>query len=175
MWLRYYKPSVGPRRERNMALTHSKSLEEYLALEYTFTVEADPDRGYVVSFPDLPGCLTQVDDLHEIPTSVEEVRTLWLTTAYEQGIAIPLPTYPDEAGGKILLRLPKSLHRRLLRQAEREAVSLNQYAVSVRARGDAQAAIEGRLTGIEQQLREFRGSAGGAADRHSVQETAPIS
>jgi len=130
-------------------VTHSaprKTLEEYLSLEYTFTVEADPDGGYVVSFPDLPGCLTQIDDLQEVPTSVEEVRSLWLTTAYERGLDLPLPTYPEEAGGKILVRLPKSLHRQLLRQAEREGVSLNQYAVSVLARGDAQAAIESMLS-----------------------------
>jgi hypothetical protein len=91
------------------------------------------------------------------------------------GIDIPLPSYQEEAGGKILLRMPKSLHRRLLRQAEREAVSLNQYAVSVPARGDAQTAIEGRLTVIEQQLLDIRGSAVAASNRHSVQETAPIS
>jgi antitoxin HicB len=155
-----------------MAVMHRKTLEEYLALEYTFTVEADPDGGYVISFPDLPGCLTDVDDLGEIPSTVEEVRTLWLETAYEQGIDIPLPSYPEEVGGKILLRLPKSLHRRLIKQAGREGVSLNQYAVSILARGDAQVAIEARLTGIEQQLHHNQESAPAVSRQRAVRVTA---
>ncbi len=157
-----------------MAVVQRKTLGEYLALEYSFTVEADPDGGYVISFPDLPGCLTEADDLSEIPSTVEEVRSLWLETAYEHGVDIPLPSYPEETGGRILLRLPKSLHKRLLQQAEREGVSLNQYAVSVLARGDAQAAIEGRLIGIEQQLRDMSESAAAASDQHSARVAASI-
>lgn len=115
-------------------------------------VTADPTGGYVVTFPDLPGCYTDADTLEELPAAVEEARTLWLETAYDQGIEIPLPSYPEECSGKILLRVPKSLHRRLLDQADREGVSLNQYAVSVLSRGDAQASVERRLEAIEQQL-----------------------
>ena len=43
----------------------------------------------------------------------------------------PLPSYPVECNEKFLVYLPKSLHRGLLDQAEREGVSLNQYVVSV--------------------------------------------
>lgn len=135
-----------------MATTQRKPLAEYLALEYPFNVIADPDGGYAILFPDLPGCYTEADTLDEIPAAVEEARTLWLETAYEQGMDIPMPSHPEECSGKILLRLPKSLHRRLLDQAAHEGVSLNQYAVSVLARGDAQAAVEHRLSSIEQQL-----------------------
>jgi antitoxin HicB len=135
-----------------MAIAQRKTLEEYLALEYPFEVKADPDGGYIVSFPDLPGCLTQADTLEELSAAVEEARALWLETAYDQGIEIPLPSYREECSGKILLRVPKSLHRRLLDQADREGVSLNQYAVSVLSRGDAQASVERRLEAIEQQL-----------------------
>jgi antitoxin HicB len=74
-----------------------RSLEEYLALEYPFNVIADrDDGGYVVMFPDLPGCMTQTDDIAEVSPFAEEIRTLWIETAYEDGDDIPLPSYPEE-------------------------------------------------------------------------------
>jgi antitoxin HicB len=143
---------VIPSSEAIVATTHHKTLEDYLALEYPFNVKADPSGGYAVSFPDLPGCFTQFDDLKELPAMVAEARTLWLETAYDQGMDIPLPSYTVECNGKILVRLPKSLHRRLLDQAEREGLSLNQYVVRVLARGDAQLAIEHRLDALDRGL-----------------------
>jgi predicted RNase H-like HicB family nuclease len=135
-----------------MTTTTRRPLEEYLAVAYPFNVLADPAGGYVIVFPDLPGCMTQVEDLADVGPMAEEIRTLWLETEYERGQAIPPPTYPEEYSGKFNLRLPRSLHRALAEAAERENVSLNQYAVAVLARGDAQARIEARLLLVEQQL-----------------------
>lgn len=36
---------------------------------------------------------------------------------------------PSQYNGKISLRIPKSLHRELVQEAEAEGVSLNQYAL----------------------------------------------
>lgn len=129
-----------------------KSLEEYLSLEYPFTVIADPAGGYVVAFPDLPGCLTQFDRLEELPAMVADARRLWMETAYEAGHDIPLPSYPEEYSGKFNLRVPRSLHRSLAEAAERQGVSLNQYVVSLLSRGDAQARVEERLAALEERL-----------------------
>ena len=129
-----------------------KSLEEYLALEYPFNVIADPDGGYVIIFPDLPGCMTQVDSPDEIGPMAEDARTGWIMTAYEEGFDIPQPSYPEEYSGKFNLRLPRSLHRSLAEAAERDGVSLNQYAVSLLARGDAQAQLERRLDELAARL-----------------------
>lgn len=129
-----------------------QSLEEYLALGYPFSVIADPDGGYVINFPDLPGCMTQVESLDEIGPMAQEIRTLWIETEYEEGEDIPLPSYPEEYSGKFNLRLPRSLHRALVEAAEHEGVSLNQYVVEVVARGDAQARVERRLEALEAQL-----------------------
>lgn len=126
-----------------------KTLAEYLALEYRFDVIADPDGGYVIKFPDLPGCMTQVDDVRDVVPMAEEVRILWLETEYERGREIPPPTYPEEYSGKLSLRLPRSLHRSLAEAAERQGVDINQYAVALLARGDALAAVERRLEAIE--------------------------
>jgi len=136
----------------DMATKSRKRLSEYLTLQYPFNVIADPDGGYVIDFPDLPGCMTQVEDLQEVPAMADEIRCLWIETAYAEGEDVPLPSYPEEYSGKFNLRLPRSLHRSLAESAGRDGVSLNQYAVGVLARGDAQAQLEGRLQHIEAQL-----------------------
>ena len=135
-----------------MVAIRRKTLEEYLTLDYPFDVKVDPAGGYVALFPDLPGCFTEADTLEELPAMVAEARALWIETAYAQGIEIPLPSVPDECSGKILLRVPKSMHRRLLDQAAREGVSLNHYASTLLARGDAQSAVEKQLIGIDHKL-----------------------
>ncbi len=71
-----------------------KVLDEYLGLEYPFNVIADPDGGYVIVFPDLPGCLTAAESVGEIGPMAEDARVGWITTAYEQDLDIPLPSYP---------------------------------------------------------------------------------
>jgi len=138
-----------------MAKKTGKPLSEYLALQYTFKVVADPGGGYVIFFPDLPGCMTQVETLDQIPTMVEEARTLWLETVYDKGEEIPLPTYPKAYSGKFNLRLPRLLHRQLAESAEREGVSLNQYVVSLLSRRDAERSIEARLEALEAKVADL--------------------
>ena len=137
-----------------MAATVRRSLQEYLALEYPFNVIADPDGGYVVEFPDLSGCMTQVDSLSELASMAEDARTLWLETAYAEGLDIPLPSYPEEYSGKFNLRLPRSVHRKLAEAADRDGTSLNSYVCEVLARGDAQLLVERRLQELETRMGE---------------------
>ncbi len=135
-----------------MFVSHHKSLEEYLALEYPFQVIASADGGYVIRFPDLPGCVSQADDLAEVGDIAEEIRTLWIETEYEAGADIPLPSYSEDYSGKFNLRLPRSLHRTLAESAGQEGVSLNQYVTMLLARRDVQAQVERRLEAIEAQI-----------------------
>jgi predicted RNase H-like HicB family nuclease len=135
-----------------MVSTKRRSLDEYLALQYPFNVVADKEGGYVILFPDLPGCMTQVERIEEVPAAAEEIRTLWIETEYEEGEDIPLPSYPEEYSGKFNVRLPKSLHRSLVEAANREGVSLNQYVVTLLARGDALWRIESQLDGVSRSI-----------------------
>lgn len=136
--------------------TSREALEYYLNLEYPFNVIADPDGGYVILFPDLPGCITQADTLEDVITMARDARELWIETAYEDGMDIPLPTYPEEYSGRFNLRLPRSLHRALAESAKREGVSLNQYVVSLLARRDANARVERRIRDLESRLDDLR-------------------
>jgi antitoxin HicB len=107
-----------------------KPLEYYLGLKYPVTFYPDVTGGYAVAIDDLPGCYSQGETLEEATEMIEEARQLWLESAYEDGLDIPEPGAIREYSGKFNVRLPKDLHRRLDRMAEREGVSLNQFLVA---------------------------------------------
>ncbi len=129
-----------------------QTLEAALAREYPFTVIADPDGGYVIEFPDLPGCMTQIETLDEVGAMAEEIRSLWIETAFDMGNGIPAPSYPEEYSGRFVLRMPKSLHRTLAAAAARDDVSLNSYACGLLATNDALAQVMRRMDGMEVHL-----------------------
>lgn len=111
------------------------SLADYLSINYPFNVQAEAEGGFVIEFPDLPGCMTQVETSGEIFDVAQEIRELWIETAYEQGRSIPPPEEAPEYSGKFMTRISRSLHRDLAVAAKRENVSLNQYVFQLLAQG----------------------------------------
>lgn len=107
------------------------TLEEALARQYRFDVIAEPEGGYVIRFPDLPGCMTQVEDISEVSVAANEIRELWIEAAFDFGQDIPEPSYLETFSGKFNVRIPRSLHRDLVHLAAGEGVSLNQLVVSL--------------------------------------------
>ena len=118
----------------------TKTLNEYLALPYRIELTPDPDEGgYVVSFPELPGCLAQGETVAEAVANAQNAKTAWLEAAIEEGIAISEPSDIDAYSGQFKLRIPKSLHKSLAEHARREGVSMNQYCVYLLSRNEARA------------------------------------
>jgi antitoxin HicB len=115
--------------------TKRRDLKFYLNLLYPITIYPDPDGGYVAEIEELPGCMTQAETLDKAFKASEDARQLWIKTAYEEGQDIPLPRDMEEPSGKFMLRIPRSLHRNLIRAAKREGVSLNQYVTTLLAAG----------------------------------------
>ncbi len=115
--------------------TARKPLEDYLSLQYPFVVHADPDGGYVIVYPDLPGCISQAETLDEIPTMAEDARAGWIETEYGEGRNIPEPSH-QEYSGRFNVRIPKSLHRALVDAASQDGVSLNQYVIMLLSSGN---------------------------------------
>lgn len=130
-----------------VASTTRKPLEYYLGLQYPFVVHADPGGGYVIVYPDLPGCLSQAESLEEIPAMAEDARTGWIEMEYEEGRDIPEPSY-QEYSGKFNVRIPKSLHRALADAAAQDGVSLNQYVVMLLSSGNTHVQLERESSGI---------------------------
>ena len=92
---------------------------------------SDEDEAWIAEVPDLPGCMADGETREDAIRAVEETAALWMDVAAEDGRDVPEPSDPGEASGKFLLRLPKSLHRRLQLMAQRESVSLNQLVLSL--------------------------------------------
>lgn len=104
----------------------AKTLEYYLSLPYKIVLHPSPEGGYAVEIPELPGCISQGDTVEEAMAMIEDAKRAWIADALEHEEPVPEPI-PEEYSGRILLRTPKSLHRRLMERARAEGVSLNQY------------------------------------------------
>ena len=89
-----------------------KTLNEYLALPYRMEIVEDREEGgYVVSYPDLPGCLTCGETIESAVENARDAKRVWLEAALEEGVSIPKPDSLEDYSGQFKLRLPRSLHR----------------------------------------------------------------
>ena len=115
-----------------------KTIEEYLSLPYKMELVPDPDEGgFVVSYPDLPGCLSSGESIEQAIANAEDAKKAWLEAALEDGIEIPEPDSLDAYSGQFKLRIPKSLHRSLAEHSKREGISMNQYCLYLLSLNDA--------------------------------------
>lgn len=118
-----------------------KTLNEYLAMSYRMEIVEDQDEGgFVVSYPDLPGCITVGETIESAVANALDAKKAWLEAAIEDNIAIHEPDELENYSGQFKLRIPKSLHRSLTEHAKREGISMNQYCVYLLSKNDAAAA-----------------------------------
>jgi antitoxin HicB len=105
-------------------------VNSYLKQPYARIVVPEEDgtfRGEILEFP---GCIVTGDTPSEALNSLEEVASAWLESALEHHQPIPEPIEKIKFSGRLVLRLPKSLHKKAVRLAERDGVSLNQFIVT---------------------------------------------
>jgi len=89
--------------------------------------------GYLVEFPEYPGCISDGESPEEAIREGRDALTSYLHTLEELGR--PIPKTGDVYGGQWRQRVPKSLHAALARRAEREGVSLNMLVTTLLAEG----------------------------------------
>lgn len=111
-----------------------KSLEHYLSLNYHKTVTRDEEGDYIVEVEELPGCVADGSTPDEAFVNLDDAMKSWLTSRMDAGLEVPEPR-TDEYSGRILVRMAKSLHRRLAAQSVHEGTSLNQLIVTLLAEG----------------------------------------
>jgi antitoxin HicB len=107
-----------------------RTINEYLKLPYTIEIvrnEGESYSGWFAKVVEWPGCMTQADNFDELGSMIEDAMRAWVETALEEDLDIPEPRPVEQYSGKFVVRVPKSLHRELVEQAEREGVSLNAY------------------------------------------------
>src|SRR4029079_12941247 len=87
------------------------NVEEILKAPYARTLIREDDGTYSAVILEFPGCVSQGDTPNEAISNLEDAATAWVEATLEQGQSIPEPSANTEYGGKIALRLPRSLHR----------------------------------------------------------------
>ena len=114
-----------------------KSLNDYLKLSYRMEiVEDQAEGGFVVSYPDLPGCISSGETIESAVQNALDAKKVWLEAALEEGIEIHEPDSLNDYSGQFKLRIPRSLHRALAEHSQREGVSMNQYCVYLLSKND---------------------------------------
>jgi predicted RNase H-like HicB family nuclease len=115
-----------------------KTLNEYLAMSYRMEIVEDQDEGgFVISFPELPGCMTCGETIEAAVANAQDAKKAWLEAALEDGIQIHEPDELEAYSGQFKLRIPRSLHKSLSEHSRREGISMNQYCVYLLAKNDA--------------------------------------
>ena len=115
-------------------------LEYYMSQNYPVEIRGVPDGlggGYSASIPYL-GRWTFFavgESVEEAISDLEEVKRVVFQELLNQGKAIPLapPLAEEEVeeySGRLLLRIPKDLHRDLAKRAEENGCSINQYVAN---------------------------------------------
>ncbi len=102
-----------------------KTLEHYMATNYRMEIVEDRyEGGYVLSFPDLPGCITCADSRDELLPMAEDAKRTWIEASMESGNEIYEPL-EDET--RLDVKIPRSLKRKLAENARAEGVSADEY------------------------------------------------
>ncbi len=115
-----------------------KNLEYYASLPYTIELQRDPEEGWFVRVKELPGCMSQGDTPDEALDMIQEAMRGWLEVSLEAGHPIPEPQSDDAYSGRFVVRLPRTLHRRLVEAAAADSVSLNQFVSAALAQAVGQ-------------------------------------
>lgn len=110
-------------------------------LLYPFTIRPllpEEGGGYLIEFPDLPGCMSDGETIEETIRNGKDAMEGWLLACKKLNRKVPKPSLPKTESaysGKVLQRFPKTIHARLVLRAKQEGVSLNQLILSFVAEG----------------------------------------
>ncbi len=112
-----------------------QEIASLLRRPYRKVIRGDAEEGFLAEAPDLPGCQSAGETEIEALENLQEAMAAWFESALEHGDVVPRPSGPSGTfNGRVLVRMPKSLHRQLAERAAEEGVSLNQLAVAALAR-----------------------------------------
>lgn len=108
------------------------TVEDYLKLPYHIVIQyLDDESGkyYFATVREFDGCMSHGDTYEEAFKNIQEAMTGWIECKLDGGFPVPAPIEETNYSGRFVVRIPKTLHAKLAQEAEREGVSLNQYAL----------------------------------------------
>jgi predicted RNase H-like HicB family nuclease len=112
------------------ASRQASAVDRYLDLPYHINLVQDEEENggkWIASAEELPDCASRGDSAEEAIGRLKEAMAAWIGVALKEGRDIPEPKSKSTHSGRLLLRMPRTLHAALVAAAERENVSLNQF------------------------------------------------
>jgi predicted HicB family RNase H-like nuclease len=95
--------------------------------EYQYIVEWEPaDRVFVARVTEFPSLAAHGDSQEEALREIRDLVKAIVVDLKRGGESIPVPLSLRQYSGRLNLRMPPDLHRRLASEAERNGISLNQ-------------------------------------------------
>jgi len=120
-----------PIRVANSSLP--KDIAHYLALPYKRIIYPTGDNGETAFFAEvleLEGCCAEGSTYTEAYEALTENMALHIQMYLNRDLEPPTPKLPVDYSGKVLVRMPATLHFKLALRAKEENVSINQLIVS---------------------------------------------
>jgi predicted RNase H-like HicB family nuclease len=117
-------------RERS----EGRSAREYVNLPYQIAVRAEErGGGWTAHVEELPGCEAHGETPEKATRQLRRAMEAWISETLEKGEDVPEPRVLSGHSGRLLLRMPQSLHAELAHAADAEGVSLNQFITTALA------------------------------------------
>ncbi len=130
-----------------------KKPEDYLKEPYARILIPEEDGTFSAEILEFPGCFAEGQTANEAIANLESAAMSWTEAVLDQGHEVPEPSISQGYGGKIALRLPRSIHRRAVELAARDNTSLNQFILSaVAARIGAEDLLSALVKKLEKKL-----------------------
>lgn len=107
-------------------------VKDYMELPYNYIIQKINDESgeyFYARVLELDGCQSDGDTFDEAYENLREAMEGYIETKLANGFDVPKPQTAESFSGKFVVRIPKTLHQSLAIEAEREGVSLNQYAL----------------------------------------------
>jgi len=113
-----------------MSILADDAVRRYLELPYRVSMTRDGEdegRPWRATIEELAGCEARGATPAEAASRITAALADWVAAAQAEGREVPEPRDARAYSGKLLLRMPQSLHGELAQAAERDQVSLNAY------------------------------------------------
>ena len=110
------------------------AVSEHLDRPYEISVVrrgGDEGMAWSAQVEELAGCEVRAATEAEALSAVREAMAEWIADALSNDRPVPPPRAEADHSGRLLVRMPRTLHAELARLADRERVSLNALIVGI--------------------------------------------
>jgi predicted RNase H-like HicB family nuclease len=117
-----------------MATRERTAADQHLEMPYELSLvrrSGEGESGWKAHVEELPGCEAFGETEEEAIAEVRAAMASWITNALENNRPIPPPKAAATHSGRLLVRMPPTLHAHLARMADKEKVSLNTLIVGI--------------------------------------------